>query len=82
MTTNAHHNPRSTRLLLNAAGIDTALLDIVPASHAVLITALPSDDAAAARLITDVHVVLHLAKLDATRRSPRVIRLNNPRRRR
>lgn len=82
MTTNARpHTPRSVRTLLNRANIDTSLLDIVPSSYSVTLTAIHDDDAAAAALITDVHVVLHLARIDTTRRSPRVIRVNNVRRR-
>jgi hypothetical protein len=76
MTTNT--NPKAIRLLLNSAGLDTALLDIAPSSHGVLITTL-TETPADAKLITDVHVVLHLNGLEATRRTPYVIKAHSPR---
>lgn len=79
MTTNT--NPKAIRHLLNQAGIDTRQLDIAPSSHGVLISTLTTTDDDA-RLITEVHVVLHLDGLDATRRGPHAIKAHSPRRRR
>jgi hypothetical protein len=79
MTTNT--TPKAIRLLLNAAGIDTSQLDIVPSSHGVTISSLEAD-AAGAALIAAVHVELHRQGLDTTARSPYVLKAHNPRRRR
>lgn len=79
MTTNT--DPKSIRLALIAAGVDTNQLDIRPSSHGVLITTL-NESPAMAELITAVAAALIAVPGfdDVTRRSPYALKVHSQRR--